>query len=415
MPATFTPNAFGGGVFDPFDNLSIEVRSASGDVNADGVADIITAEGPGAGSGSRIRIYDGRAARFSSQAVLISDFYAYSNVPGASQAPGFAGGVFVAAGDFNGDGFAEVATSAGAGASGHVKVFDFNNNGSFAGNNPALRTSFFAYPGFLGEIRVTTLSRAPNTSPMLVTASGAGTTQSDIRLYSNAFSIGEIGPATLVNPVSQSFPYPGYLGGVSVAGGNNGQLFVAPISGASQFSTFTLDPFSFGGTALVPGATFQTGFSNPTDVRLGLADVNGDGILDVLSSSVGQNSAASISAFSLTNGLTTLDSLNGFQGFGFFGNSWLGSSAFTGAARPTAGTAGFAGAGLAGTGLASQQGLIAPGATQGLQAGGPVFFNSGAFSPPSYTSNQTPVFFNPGTSGPTRGQPSNSTLAPGVI
>ncbi|MDY3556449.1 VCBS repeat-containing protein [Gemmata sp. JC717] len=415
MPATFTPNTFGGGTFEPFDNPALEVRSASGDVNADGVADIITAEGPGTGSGSRIRIYDGRAARFSSQAVLISDFYAYSNVPGAGQAPGFAGGVFVAAGDFNGDGFAEVVTSAGAGASGHVKVFDFNNNGSFAGNAPALRASFFAYPGFLGEIRVTTMTQTPGASPLLVTASGAGTTQSDIRMYSNAFGIGEVGPSTLVSPVSQTFPYPGYLGGVSIAGGSNGQLFVSPITGASQISTFTTDPFSFGGTTLVPGATYQTGFNNPTDVRLGSADINGDGLLDVLTSSVGANTATPISAFSLNNGLTALNGLNGFQGFGFFGNSWLGSSAFTAATRNPSTAVGLGGAGVTGGSLASQQGLVAPGATQGLQAGGPVFFNSGAFSPPSYTSNQTPVFFNSGASGANSSRPNNGTLSPGIF
>ena len=406
-PATFTPNAFGGGAFAPFDNPYLEVRSASGDVNADGVADIITAEGPGPGSGSRVRIFDGRAARFSSQAVVIADFYAYSNVPGAGQVPGFAGGVFVASGDFNGDGFAEVVTSPGAGASGHIKVFDFNAGGPFAGSNPALRTSFYAYPGFLGEIRVTTLSQGVNAIPLLVTASGAGTTEPDIRLYSNAFGIGQVDPGTLVYPLSQSFPYPGYLGGVSVAGGSNGQLFVSPNTGASQVRLFALDPFSFGGAALSPGVTFDTGFAAPTDVRLGSADVNGDGVLDVLTSSVGTNFATPISAFSVNNGFTTLNALNGFQGFGFFGNSWLGSSAFTGAALNPAGAVGVTSMGLGGVG-ALNQGLVMAGTAQGLQNSNPAFFNSGASSQTSYTSNGTSVFFNPG------GSSSSSVLAPGV-
>lgn len=406
-PATFTPNAFGGGSFQPFDNTALAVRSASGDVNGDGVADIITAQGPGVGSGSEIRIYDGAAARFASQALLISDFFAYSNVPGAGQAPGFAGGVFVAAGDLNGDGLAEVIVSPGAGASGHIKIFDFNTGNGFAGNNPALRASFFAYPGFLGEIRVATLAQASNAVPRLVTASGAGTTQSDIRMYLNAFNIGQVANGTLVNPVSQTFPYPGYLGGVSVAGGSNGQLFVSPNTGASQISTFNTNPFSFGATTLSPGTTFQTGFNAPTDVRLGSADVNGDGVLDVLTSSVGANSATPISAFSGVNGFSNLSStLNGFQGFGFFGNSFVGSSAFTGVA-PAGGT----GTGLGGFGGGVNQGLMGMGSAQGLQnGGGPTFFNSGAFAPPSYTSNGTPTFFN-GASG---SAPNGGTLSPGV-
>lgn len=409
VPATFIPNAFGGGTFAPFDNPALEVRSASGDVNGDGVADIITAEGPGAGSGSRVRIFDGRAARFAAQAVPIADFYAYSDGPGASTVPGFAGGLFVASADFNGDGFAEVVTSPGAGASGHIKVFDCNAGGSFAGSAPALRASFFAYPGFQGEIRVAALSPVLGATPLLATASGAGTTQSDVRLYANVFGIGQVDSGTLVVPRSQSFPYPGYLGGVSVAGGSNGQLFVSPNTAASQVSTFTLSPFA--SISLTPGVTFQTGFIAPTDVRLGSADVNGDGVLDVLTSSVVSGATSPISAFSPANDFTALNTLSGFQGFGFFGDAWLGAGAFTGAAVSPAGAIGLAGAG----GIAGQ-GLVAMGGTQGLPSGNmPAPFNSGTGGTPSYTSNETPVFFNPGASGPTAAPPSNSSLAPGIF
>jgi hypothetical protein len=260
-------------------------------------------------------------------------------------------------------------------------------------------------------------------APLLVTASGAGTTQSDVRLYANAYNIGQVDAGTLVNPVSQTFPFPGFLGGVSVAGGSNGQLFVSPNTGASLVSAFNLSnpggfgPGTFGGTTLAPGITVPTGFNAPTDIRLGSADVNGDGVLDVLTSSVGATSATPISAFSLNNGgFTALNALNGFQGFGFFGNTFVGSSAFTGAFPTTGSTVGssIGGAGFGGAGGFANQGLAGVGTTQGLQGGG---FLGTASAPvvPSFTATNSTGFFNfAGGGAPGGNQLNNGTLSPGV-
>src|SRR6185503_10055998 len=63
----------------------------------------------------------------------------------------FLGGVRVAVGDVNGDGFDDVIVGAGAGGLGHVKVFD----GRRLGRTNALLMSFDAYPGsFRGGIFV---------------------------------------------------------------------------------------------------------------------------------------------------------------------------------------------------------------------------------------------------------------------
>jgi len=421
---TFTPNTFGGGSFTPFANFNGQVQVASGDVNGDGVDDIITAQGTGAGSGSRISIYDGAAARFAGQAVLISDFFAYSNVPGPGQAPGFAGGVFVATGDFNGDGFDELVTSTGAGGGGHVKVFDFHDpaTGAYLANSPIVRTSFVAYPGFAGDVRVAVVPGGAGQAPVLVTASGAGTTDSDVRVYNNVFNL--TADATgFVTPAAQMMAFPGFLGGVSIAGGTgaNGApvLFIAPNTASPLVSTFNLTGTGTGagtGTfAFTPGTTFSTGTGSPTGIRFGAADINGDGITDVLTSFSGVNGVTGfgpISALSLAGGTPTsllAPDLTGFNGFGFFGNTWLGSSSFTSPALATTNlttAAALAGTNLTGTNLnlGSTFNTGSTFATTPTFASTPTFtggtptstFNTGlpaaAFTPTTTTTTMTPIF-----------------------
>jgi hypothetical protein len=100
------------------------VRVATGDVNGDGVADVVTATGPGAAP--HVKVFDG------STGAVLRSFFAYD--------PGFTGGLYVAAGDFNGDGFADVVTGAGAGGGPHVQVFsgrDFTQLANFMVYDPS--------------------------------------------------------------------------------------------------------------------------------------------------------------------------------------------------------------------------------------------------------------------------------------
>ena len=308
-----------------FPGFSGSVRVANGDVNNDGIDDIITAQGDGAGSGSQIRIFDGSRALFGAggpnnagpgDAVEIASFFAYSNVAGAGTVPGFGGGVFVASADINGDGFDELVTSPGAGARGHVKVFDFNNGGVFAGNAPILRSSFFAYTDFAGEIRVSMLNA--NGVVFLITGSGAGTSQSDVRGYNNAFTIGEIPDGTFVAPANQIFPFAGFNGGVSVAAGdtdNDGfdELFVSQNAGGTGlvnvYRTANL------ATPLVQFTAFG-GFVG--EVRLGAADTNGDGRVEVLTSTGSSPGAggAHVKAWGITGGTANeLQSFFAYEGY----------------------------------------------------------------------------------------------------
>jgi hypothetical protein len=125
------------GQFMAFDaNFSGGVQVATGDVNNDGVADVIVGAGPG--MDPRVRVLSG-AALLAGQFVDLYNFDAYQ--------ADFSGGVFVAAGDVNGDGFADIVTGAGAGGTPHVKVFSGQNGSELA--------SFWAYhPDFRGGVTV---------------------------------------------------------------------------------------------------------------------------------------------------------------------------------------------------------------------------------------------------------------------
>ena len=109
---------------------------AAGDVNKDGVEDLIAGAGPG--GGPRVQVFDGRALARGEQVALLN-FFAYDQA--------FTGGVFVASGDVNGDGFDDVITGAGQGGGPNVRVFSGNGGGQIA--------SFFAYAeAFRGGVTV---------------------------------------------------------------------------------------------------------------------------------------------------------------------------------------------------------------------------------------------------------------------
>src|SRR5262249_53342991 len=84
------------------------VRVAVGDVNGDGINDIVAVAGPGAGP--QVNVYDGKTFQ------LIAAFYAI--------VPTFTGGLYFAVGDLNADGFADITLGADKVGLSEVEVFD---------------------------------------------------------------------------------------------------------------------------------------------------------------------------------------------------------------------------------------------------------------------------------------------------
>ncbi|MDY3557767.1 autotransporter-associated beta strand repeat-containing protein [Gemmata sp. JC673] len=162
-----------------------EIRVASGDVNGDGRSDTVTGAGAGA-PGGHVKV-------FSPDGTLIRSFLAFD---------GFTGGVFVATGDVNGDGFDDIVVSADAGAAPHVKVF--------SGKDGSLLRSFLAYDaGFRGGVRVSVADVDGDGFDDIVTGNGAGAV-GHVKVFS-----GKDGSV-----LRSFFAYDAFTGGVYVAAGD---------------------------------------------------------------------------------------------------------------------------------------------------------------------------------------------------
>ncbi|OWK39902.1 IPT/TIG domain-containing protein [Fimbriiglobus ruber] len=128
------------------------VRVAVGDVNGDGIPDIITVPGPG--GGPIVKVFSGV------DGTLLQTFAALDGK--------FTGGLYVAAGDFNGDGHADIVTSADIGGGPRVTVYN--------GSDDSVMADFFgiADPNFRGGARVAVGDINYDGVPDLIVAAGFG-------------------------------------------------------------------------------------------------------------------------------------------------------------------------------------------------------------------------------------------------
>ncbi len=233
------------------------VRVASADVNGDGVDDLVTVAGKG--GGPRVRVLDGVTG------ATVYDYFAYE--------PTFRDGLFIAAADVNGDGFADLITGTDSGGGPRVTVF--------SGRDGTLLLDFFAFDDtFRGGVRIGAGDVDGDGRAEIITAGGIGA-GAEVRVF---------GPdgrrVSTFSPVGADF-----TGGLFVSGGPTD-----PLTGRAAVIVGTGAGYAPLGLAfLSDGLTGQTvfqveAFPQPTqdspvytsDVRVSSFDTTGDGVPEIV-------------------------------------------------------------------------------------------------------------------------------------
>jgi hypothetical protein len=238
------------------------VRVAMADVTADGVPDTITGAGPT--GGAHVTVVDGRSG------AMVRSFLAFPDAP--------AGGIYVAGGDIDNDGFADIIVGRGSGLA-QIRVFH-------AVTSAVLRDIVAFAPLTPDGVRVGSTDVNGDGYADIIGGAGPGSTPT-VQVFDGASG----------NPLTTLQAYPaGFAGGVFVAGGDvTGDGFGDIITGAGEgggphvrvwngttyvehFGFFAFDPTFTGG------------------VRVGSSDLNRDGFAEILTS-VGPGGAPQVKVF----------------------------------------------------------------------------------------------------------------------
>jgi hypothetical protein len=213
------------------------VDVASGDVDGDGIDEIITGTKTGA---PHVQVFD-------TEGKIKASFYAFD--------PNFTGGVNVGSYDIDGDGKYEVLVGAGAGGSPRVRVLKLDGSEVL---------SFYAYAeSFAGGVDVASGDVTGNSDDEILTVPGPGGS-AHLRTF------GKNGVA-LSNGFNAYEAYTGYTGGARISVGNiikstaKDEVIVGPnLNGGPHFRLFKYD-----GVILSEGYYLESWWTGSYDVAAG--------------------------------------------------------------------------------------------------------------------------------------------------
>jgi hypothetical protein len=255
------------------DTFTGGVRVATADVNNDGTPDVIAGTGPG--RATLVRIFDGRSG---AQIGQIAPFEV-----------AFTGGVFVAAGDINRDGFAEIVVSPDEGGGPRVQVYN--------GNGLAKFVDFLGIedPNFRGGARVAVGDLTGDTRPDLVVAAGFGGGPR-VAVYG--------GPSVQLGIPARAFAdrfvfEEGLRNGAFVAvgdidGAGAGELIAGGGPGGAPRVYALSGPELVNGQEIQRANFFAGDVDSRSGVRVGVTDLDGDGRIDLLT---GSGSTSRVTAY----------------------------------------------------------------------------------------------------------------------
>ncbi len=275
--ATLRADGSSAGVLTPLGGFTGGARVAAGDVNNDGVLDAVIGGGPGVAT--QLVVLDGRTR---AQLFSVQPFEST-----------FTGGVFVASGDLNGDGFAEVVVTPDQGGGPRVRVFD--------GKTFAPLADFFGIDdvNFRGGARPAVADVTGDGVGDLLVAAGFGGGPRLAGFEGKSVAVG-----APVKPFADFFVFENTLrNGVYVAGGDlNGDGFADVIAGGGPGGGPRV--YAVDGKSLVQtGARLQAAnffasddVNNRGGVRVAARDLDADGRADVITGD-GPGSGARVRVF----------------------------------------------------------------------------------------------------------------------
>jgi serralysin len=238
------------------------VRVATGDVNGDGITDVVTASAKG-----RVRVFDGQT--FAPLAGVLGNLRPFGKR--------YTGPLFVAAGDLNGDGRADLVVAKGLNGPPQVRVFD--------GASGARLLNFFAFnKSFTGGVRVAVGDVNGDGQADIITGAGRG--GSTVRVFNGLTA------QPLAGPQGKFLAYSRFAGGVFVAAADlNGDGKAEIITGPGSLNSAQpgrkvkrnrpVRIFSGADNHIVASFVAQPR-QRDVDVLVAAVDLTGDGVPDIV-------------------------------------------------------------------------------------------------------------------------------------